>query len=86
MLYMFQRAAPSSPGKKLDPWGTPEINAEFFALWSDLISQLKDEPAARPDRPIVVEGANYSHSEDLTAEFKIEDPDIIYAFHFYYPH
>jgi Cellulase (glycosyl hydrolase family 5) len=117
VLYMFQRPDPSSPGKKLDPWSTPEMNAEFFDLWSDLIGQLKDEPnimawepinephdvapavAAAwyrallprlrqldPDRPIVVEGANYSHAEDLTAEFKMDDPNIIYAFHFYYPY
>ncbi len=37
-------------------------------------------------RPIVVEGANYSHAEDLTDEVNLDDPNIIYAFHFYDPY
>jgi hypothetical protein len=119
VLYEFQEPDPANPGnpkKHLDPWSTPEMNAEFLALWTDLIGRLKNEPYLAawepinephdvappvvaawyrdllpklrqldPARPIVVEGANYSHAEDLTPLFKMDDPNIIYAFHFYDP-
>jgi hypothetical protein len=57
--------------------------ARVAAWYRELIPQLRKLDASRP---IVVEGANYSHAEDLTDEFKMDDPNIIYAFHFYNPY
>ncbi len=116
VLYMFRRDDPADRHRKLDPWSTPEMNAEFLALWTDLIGRLKGDPLVAawepinephdvkpevaaawyralipqlrkldPYRPIVIEGANYSHAEDLSGLFKMDDPNIIYAFHHYYP-
>jgi len=52
------------------------------AWYRQLIPELRK---IDPSRPIVVEGANYSHAEDLTDQFLLDDPNIIYAFHFYNP-
>jgi hypothetical protein len=61
-----------------------DVPAAVASAWyRALIPQLRK---IDPDRPIVVEGANYSHAEDLTPEFKMDDPNIIYAFHFYDPY
>ncbi|HEY0256264.1 MAG TPA: cellulase family glycosylhydrolase, partial [Candidatus Methylacidiphilales bacterium] len=117
VLYEFEKPDPAHPKQKLGPWSTPEMNAEFLAMWADLMGRLKNDPflaawepinephdvvpsiaagwyrkllpkfrAIDPARPIVVEGANYSHAEDLTDEFKLDDANIIYAFHFYDPY
>jgi hypothetical protein len=53
------------------------------AWYRDLLPKLR---TIDPARPIIVEGANYSHAEDLTNDFKMDDPNIIYAFHMYYPY
>jgi aryl-phospho-beta-D-glucosidase BglC (GH1 family) len=120
VLYEFEVADPAHPHdskKKLGPWSTPTMNQEFLALWTDIITRLKNEPKLAawepinephdtdpaivsawyrdllprlrqldPVRPIVVEGANYSHAEDLTDSFKMDDANVIYAFHFYNPY
>jgi aryl-phospho-beta-D-glucosidase BglC (GH1 family) len=113
VLYTFEGPNPADPKKKLGPWNSPQLNAEFLALWTDLISRLKDEPhilawepmnephdadaawyreliprlrRLDPLRPIVIEGANYSHAVDLTDAFLSPDPNIIYAFHMYDPY
>jgi aryl-phospho-beta-D-glucosidase BglC (GH1 family) len=119
VLYEFEKPDPDHPNdskKKLGPWSNPEMSTEFLALWTDLITRLKNDPyigaweplnephdtppavvsawyrdllpklrAIDPTRPIVVAGANYSHPEDLTDEFKMDDRNIIYAVHMYYP-
>ena len=117
VLYEFEKPDPADPRKKLGPWSTPEMNREFLALWTDIMTRLGSEarvaawePLNEPHdvdpqvasawyrdllpklrkidsaRPIVVEGANYSHAEDLTDMFKMDDPNIIYAFHMYDPY
>jgi len=53
------------------------------AWYRDLLPRFRQ---LDPLRPIVVEGANYSHAEDLTDQFKMDDPNVIYAFHFYDPY
>jgi hypothetical protein len=57
--------------------------AAISAWYRDLVPRLRK---IDPARPIVVEGANWSHAEDLTDEFIVDDPNIIYAFHMYYPY
>ena len=64
-----------------EPHDTPP--AIVSAWYRELLPKLR---AIDPLRPIVVEGANYSHPEDLTDEFKMDDPNIIYAVHMYYPY
>jgi hypothetical protein len=56
--------------------------ATVVTWYRDILPKFR---AIDPARPIVVEGANYSHAEDLTDEFKMDDPNIIYAFHMYNP-
>jgi len=73
----------------------------FLAAWEPLNEPHEVEPAVAakwyrelvpalrkidPLRPIVVEGANWSHAEDLSEAFILDDPNIIYAFHMYYPY
>jgi len=36
--------------------------------------------------PIVIEGAEYSGAEELLDDLKLDDPNLIYSFHFYHPH
>ncbi|HEX4141580.1 MAG TPA: cellulase family glycosylhydrolase [Candidatus Methylacidiphilales bacterium] len=57
--------------------------ATIAAWYRGVITQFRRYD---PSRPIVVEGANYSHPEDLVDAIKMADPNIIYAFHFYYPY
>jgi hypothetical protein len=57
--------------------------ATASAWYRDLLPKLRKLDSTRP---IVVEGANWSHAEDLTDEFKMDDPNIIYAFHMYDPY
>jgi aryl-phospho-beta-D-glucosidase BglC (GH1 family) len=64
-----------------EPHDTPP--ATVAAWYRELIPKLR---TIDPARPIVVEGANYSHAEDLTDEFKMDDANIIYAFHMYNPY
>jgi hypothetical protein len=64
-----------------EPHDTP--HATVAAWYRDLLPKLRK---IDPLRPIVVEGANYSHAEDLTDEFKMDDPNVIYAFHMYDPY
>ena len=67
-----------------EPLNEPhDTDPAIVAAWyRDLLPRLRK---LDPQRPIVVEGANYSHAADLTAPFKMDDPNIIYAFHFYDP-
>jgi len=108
----------SATGRTLQPWADAQLNAEFLALWADVMRSLGSDPHVvaweplnephggaspatvgawyrqviaelrrrDPSRPIVVEGANYSHPEDLVDAIKMDDANIIYAFHFYYPY
>jgi endoglucanase len=57
---------------------------ETVAAWYRGV--IADMRRRDPARPIVVEGANYSHAEDLVDAIKMNDPDIIYAFHLYDPY
>jgi hypothetical protein len=63
-----------------EPHNVPPATAS--AWYRDVVPQLR---SMDPARPIVVSGANYGHAEDLTDEFKMDDPNIIYAFHMYNP-
>lgn len=61
-----------------------DVDPALVAAWyREVIPQFRK---LDPDRPLVVEGANYSHAEDLTDLFLMEAPNIIYAFHFYDPY
>jgi hypothetical protein len=68
-----------------EPLNEPhDTDPALVAAWyRDLLPKWRKLDALRP---IVVEGANYSHAEDLTDAFKTDDPNIIYAFHFYDPY
>ena len=57
--------------QKLAPWYR-EVVAHFRRL--------------DPRTPLVVEGANYSGAEELLDGLVLDDPNIIYSFHFYHPH
>jgi aryl-phospho-beta-D-glucosidase BglC (GH1 family) len=39
-----------------------------------------------PRTPLVAEGASYSGAEELLDYLKLDDPNVIYSFHFYHPH
>lgn len=68
-----------------EPLNEPHGSAttETVAAWyRNVIADLRQHD---PSRPIVVEGANYSHPEDLTEGIKMADTNVIYAFHFYHP-
>ncbi len=64
-----------------EPHDTPA--AVVSAWYRNLLPKLR---TIDPARAIVVEGANYSHAEDLTDEFKMDAPNVIYAFHMYDPY
>jgi len=68
-----------------EPLNEPhDVEAARAAAWyKELLPQLRK---IDPLRPIVVEGANWSHAEDLNDAFIMDDPNIIYAFHMYYPY
>jgi len=60
------------------------VNREKLTPWyREVVAHFRAQDARTP---VVVEGANYSGADELLDALKLDDPMVIYSFHFYHPH